>query len=77
MEALSAILGGGVRIGVLLRGKRVRDDGETLLQSGISHDNQPDALGFTLEPNYSVTPFENPGPSHLSPPSDSPHPNAG
>ncbi|KAK7261488.1 hypothetical protein RIF29_27801 [Crotalaria pallida] len=53
MEAVTAALGGGLRVGVILQGKKVRDDSKTLLQTGISHDNQRDALGFTLEPNYS------------------------
>ncbi|PON75559.1 Octamer-binding transcription factor [Parasponia andersonii] len=56
MEAVTAILGGGLHIGVLLKGNKVRDDNITLLQSGISHDNQLDALGFTLEPNLSQSP---------------------
>ena len=50
MEAVTAALRGGFRIGVILQGKKVRDDSKTLLQTGISHDNQLDALGFTLEP---------------------------
>ncbi|MED6120870.1 hypothetical protein PIB30_024893 [Stylosanthes scabra] len=50
MEAVTAVLGGGLRVGVILQGKKVRDDNKTLLQAGISHDNQLDALGFTLEP---------------------------
>ncbi|KAA8543860.1 hypothetical protein F0562_021963 [Nyssa sinensis] len=56
MEAVTAILGGGLRVGVLLQGKKIRDDNKTLLQSGISHDNKLDALGFSLEPNHSQTP---------------------
>lgn len=53
MEAVTTILGGGLCIGVLLQGKKVRDDNKTLMQSGISNDNQVDSLGFTLEPNAS------------------------
>lgn len=56
MEAVTAILGGELHIGVLLQGKKVRDDNITLLQTGISHDNQLDTLGFTLEPNPSQSP---------------------
>jgi hypothetical protein len=56
MDAVTAILGGGLHIGVLLQGKKVRDDNVTLLQSGISQDKQLDALGFTLEPNPPQTP---------------------
>ncbi|OIT06729.1 PREDICTED: telomere repeat-binding protein 5-like [Nicotiana attenuata] len=53
MEAVTAILGGGLHIGVVFQGKKVRDDNKTLLQAGISHDDKLDALGFTLEPNPS------------------------
>ncbi|CAK7331512.1 unnamed protein product [Dovyalis caffra] len=56
MEAVTAILGGGLRVGVLLQGKKVRDDNKTLQQTGISHNDQLDALGFCLEPNPSQTP---------------------
>ncbi|KAE8732398.1 TRF-like 2, putative isoform 2 [Hibiscus syriacus] len=56
MEAVTAILGDGLCVGVLLQGKKVRDDNKTLLQTGISCDNQMDALGFSLEPNPSHTP---------------------
>ncbi|KAA8549282.1 hypothetical protein F0562_000966 [Nyssa sinensis] len=56
MDEVSAILGGGLRVGVLLQGKKIRDDNKTLLQSGISHDKKLDALGFTLEPNPSQAP---------------------
>lgn len=58
MEAVTAILGGGLRIGVVFQGKKVRDDSKTLFQAGISHDDKLDALGFTLEPS----------PSRASPP---------
>ncbi|KAA3456701.1 telomere repeat-binding protein 5-like [Gossypium australe] len=75
MEAVTAILGGGLRIGVLLQGKKVRDDNKTLLQTGISRDNQMDALGFSLEPNPSQT-FQShcPGGSPLTFPCDTPLP---
>ncbi|KAK4779775.1 hypothetical protein SAY87_015881 [Trapa incisa] len=54
MEAVSAILGGELRVGVVLEGKKVGDDSKTLVQTGICHgNNQVDALGFTLEPNSS------------------------
>lgn len=53
MEAVTAALGGGLRVGMILHGKKVRDDSKTLIQTGISHDNQLDTLGFTLEPNSS------------------------
>lgn len=53
MEAVNSVLGGGLRVGVLLQGKKVKDDTKTLLQTGISHDNKMDALGFSLEPSTS------------------------
>lgn len=45
------IIGGGVRIGVLVQGKKVRDDNKTLLQTGISCKENLDKLGFELEPS--------------------------
>jgi hypothetical protein len=56
MEAMTTILGGGLRVGVVLQGKKVRDDNKTLSQTGISHDYPLDALGFSLEPNPSKKP---------------------
>ncbi|KAJ8535578.1 hypothetical protein K7X08_023298 [Anisodus acutangulus] len=53
MEAVTAILGSSLHIGVVFQGKKVRDDSKTLFQAGISHDDKLDALGFTLEPNPS------------------------
>ncbi|KAE8712084.1 Telomeric DNA binding protein 1, putative isoform 2 [Hibiscus syriacus] len=50
MEAVTALLGGGIRVGVLLQGKKVRDDNRTLSQTGISCEDNLDSLGFTLEP---------------------------
>ncbi|KAE8727997.1 Telomere repeat-binding protein 5 [Hibiscus syriacus] len=71
MEAVTAVLGGGLRIGVLFQGKKVRDDNKTLLQTGISSDNQMDALGFSLEPNPSQTfPSLCPGGSPMTLPCD-------
>ncbi|KAL0703537.1 hypothetical protein Bca4012_069962 [Brassica carinata] len=51
LEAVTTILEGGLRIGVLVHGKKVRDDSKMLLQSGISLDTLSDTLGFCLEPN--------------------------
>uniref|UniRef100_A0A0D9VSG8 HTH myb-type domain-containing protein n=1 Tax=Leersia perrieri TaxID=77586 RepID=A0A0D9VSG8_9ORYZ len=64
LEAVNAILGGGLRVGVLHHGKKVRDDNKTLLQAGIAHDDVLDNLGFSLEPNCA------PHPSQLSPSED-------
>ncbi|PIN25313.1 hypothetical protein CDL12_01942 [Handroanthus impetiginosus] len=57
MEAVNAVLGGGLRVGILLQGKKIRDDNKTLLQSGISQNNKMDSLGFTLEPCPSTAPI--------------------
>ncbi|GAB4860140.1 hypothetical protein Ancab_011618 [Ancistrocladus abbreviatus] len=53
LEAVTSLLGDGLHVGVIFQGKKIRDDDRTLLQSGISHDNKVDALGFTLEPSPS------------------------
>lgn len=50
MDAVNALFGGGLRVGVLLHGKKIRDDSRTLLQTGISCNDKLDNLGFTLEP---------------------------
>lgn len=56
MEAVNAILGSGLRVGVHLQGKKVRDDNKTLAQAGISHDEKLENLGFTLELNPTPAP---------------------
>ncbi|KAJ0575545.1 putative transcription factor MYB-HB-like family [Helianthus annuus] len=72
MEAVTAIFSGELHVGVMLQGKRIRDDDKTLSQTGICHDNKLDALGFTLEPNeLQVSPFlcpENRSLTRYSPP---------
>ncbi|KAI3971221.1 hypothetical protein MKX01_021988 [Papaver californicum] len=75
MEAVNAILGGGLRVGVVVKGNKVRDDTKTLLQTGISHDEELDNLGFTLEPNPAIAqPSMHPDhPARLMP-SESPQP---
>ncbi|KAE8656805.1 Telomere repeat-binding protein 5 [Hibiscus syriacus] len=60
MEAVTAILGDGLCVVVLLQGKKVRDDNKTLLQTGISCDNHMDGLGFRLEPNPGGSPLKLP-----------------
>ncbi|XP_076905985.1 telomere repeat-binding protein 4-like [Bidens hawaiensis] len=50
MEAVTAILGSELHVGVLLEGKKIRDDNITLQQTGISLNN--DTLGFMLEPSF-------------------------
>lgn len=67
MEAVTAILAGGLRVGVVLQGKKMRDDNRTLEQAGISHNGNIDGLGFTLEPNLSQV-------SLVSTPKDAPPP---
>ncbi|CAJ1865185.1 unnamed protein product [Sphenostylis stenocarpa] len=51
MEAVMAILGGGAHVGVLHHGKKVRDDNRTLVQTGISCNENLDTLTFMLEPS--------------------------
>ncbi|CAK9135958.1 unnamed protein product [Ilex paraguariensis] len=55
METVTAILGGELHVGVLLQGKKVREDNRTLLQTGISCSGNLDTLSFTLEPCISPT----------------------
>lgn len=54
MEAVTSILSGEIHVGVMLQGKKIRDDEKTLVQTGIH--NKLDALGFTLEPNQLQAP---------------------
>ncbi|XP_021813770.1 telomere repeat-binding protein 4-like [Prunus avium] len=56
MEAVNSILRGGLSVGVLVHGKKVRDDNRTLLQTGISCKDNLDSLGFTLEPSLVQAP---------------------
>uniref|UniRef100_A0A1J3IM48 Telomere repeat-binding protein 2 n=1 Tax=Noccaea caerulescens TaxID=107243 RepID=A0A1J3IM48_NOCCA len=57
MEAVTTILGDGLRVGLMVQGKKVRDDSKTLLQTGISEENTHlDSLGFSLEPTLETTP---------------------
>ncbi|XP_010454998.1 PREDICTED: telomere repeat-binding protein 1-like [Camelina sativa] len=52
MEAVSTLLSDGHRVGLMVQGKKVRDDNKTLHQTGISQDNtQLDSLDFSLEPS--------------------------
>lgn len=61
MDAVAAILGGGIRVGVVFQGKKVRDDRRTLQQAGISQCANPDNLGFVLEPSFTnVSPSDTP-----------------
>ncbi|CAH8328111.1 unnamed protein product [Eruca vesicaria subsp. sativa] len=50
MEAVTALLDDGISIGVLVQGKKVRDDNNTLSQTGFSCRENLSNLGFTLEP---------------------------
>ncbi|CAA0809422.1 Telomere repeat-binding protein 4 [Striga hermonthica] len=71
MEAVTAILGSGIRVGVLLQGKKIRDDSRTLQQAGISLSNDLGTLGFTLEPCFTHVSSSNAAvkqPSPVSPP---------
>lgn len=57
MEAVTAILGVELPVGILLQGKKVQDDNKTLIQTGISQDDKHHRLGFMLEPRHTkITP---------------------
>lgn len=56
MKAVTAIVQGGMHIGVLLRGKEVRDDHKSLREAGISHVDKLDNLDCTWEPNQTLIP---------------------
>lgn len=60
MEAMIAVLGDGLHVGIRLQGKRVRDDTKTLLQTWICHGDKRHRLG-ALEPKH----------VHITPPSHS------
>ncbi|KAL6645870.1 hypothetical protein ACP70R_017478 [Stipagrostis hirtigluma subsp. patula] len=66
LEAVNTILGGGLRIGVLHHGKKVRDDSKTLMQAGIGQDDMLDNLGFSLEPNCTQNPSNVAAPEDIS-----------
>ncbi|KAH9626527.1 hypothetical protein KSS87_009615, partial [Heliosperma pusillum] len=53
MEAVSVLIGGGLRVEMLLQGKEIRDDNRTLLQSGICNVKKSGSVGFSLEPTPS------------------------
>ncbi|KAI3757954.1 hypothetical protein L6452_05499 [Arctium lappa] len=65
MEAITALLGGGLHVGILLDGKKVRDNNRTLQQMGISENCDLETLGFTLEPSF---PQAFPSPIQKEPP---------
>lgn len=64
MDAVTALLGGGLSVGVVLGGKNIQDDSKTLLQSGISGKDNIDTLDFMLEPSSMLAredaPFQSP-----------------
>ena len=56
MEVVTAVLGDGLHVGILLQGKKVGDDDKTLLQTGISQGDKLHTLGFMLEPRCAQIP---------------------
>ncbi|XP_019460821.1 PREDICTED: telomere repeat-binding protein 4-like isoform X2 [Lupinus angustifolius] len=50
-EAIMGMLRGGMHVGVLLQGKKVRGNNRTLRQTRISCEENLDKLGFVLEPS--------------------------
>ncbi|KAJ8760353.1 hypothetical protein K2173_012594 [Erythroxylum novogranatense] len=80
MEAVTAAFGGGLHVELLFHEKKVRDDNRTLLQTGITSDENLNGLGFSLEPTPaqastlvcnddppSLLPFDIPQPISRSP----------
>lgn len=55
MEAAMNLLGDGLRVCVLLQGKKLPDESDTLYQLGKSHGGKLDSVGFMLEPNQIPT----------------------
>ena len=53
---MKTLLGGGLCVGILFQGKKIRDDNKTLLQSGISQSHNIDTVEFVLVPNSSTEP---------------------
>jgi hypothetical protein len=51
MDVAMSLLGGGLRVHVLMQGKKVPDEGATLLQMGISRTAKSKSLDFMLEPS--------------------------
>jgi len=51
IDAAMNLLGGGLRVRILIHGKKIIDEGATLLQTGISRNLKPESLGFMLEPS--------------------------
>ncbi|CAN6442714.1 unnamed protein product [Victoria cruziana] len=54
MEAVTSMLGDGLRVSILLQGKKVRDDTKTLHQTGFPCISKLDDVGFLLEPKNIV-----------------------
>ncbi|OIW01240.1 hypothetical protein TanjilG_10401 [Lupinus angustifolius] len=52
LEAVTAALGDELQVGILLQGKKFRDESKTLIQTGISQDDKHHRLRFMLEPRY-------------------------
>lgn len=55
MDAAMNLLGGGLRVRVLMQGKKVPDEAASLSQIGISRSAKPESLGFMLEPSPVLT----------------------
>ncbi|XP_057756000.1 telomere repeat-binding protein 5-like [Arachis stenosperma] len=68
MEAVTTILGDELHVGILLQGKKIRDDNKTLIQTGICQDDKRHRLGFMLEPRHTriSSPSYNEDPCYLT-----------
>ncbi|KAG0556689.1 hypothetical protein KC19_11G072000, partial [Ceratodon purpureus] len=55
MDAAMNLLGGGLRVQVLMQGKKVPNEAATVSQIGISRTGKLKSLGFMLEPSPVLT----------------------
>jgi hypothetical protein len=58
MDVAMSLLGGGLQAQVLMQGKKVPDEGATLLQMGISSTAKPESLDLMLEPSQDPAPHQ-------------------
>ncbi|KAJ3699387.1 hypothetical protein LUZ61_003092 [Rhynchospora tenuis] len=52
LEAMAAMLGEGLHVGVTVHGKKVQDDAASLVQAGINPGKKTDNIDFSIEPKF-------------------------
>ncbi|KAJ3682725.1 hypothetical protein LUZ60_012952 [Juncus effusus] len=60
LEAMAAMLGDGLHIGVALQGQKFKDDNLNLAQAGINQGEKINNLDFSLEPKFKSDPNSSP-----------------